>query len=144
MRTSRTRTKTLSATKEDYLRAIYLLGQQAPVGVTDVAKRLSLSKSTVSERVKDLVKDGLVEAAPYSELQLTNAGSKAAEILTYKHRIIEVFLHETLGIPKNQVHEEAERLEHACSDEVIKRLAMYLKHPTADPHGTEIKLPRRW
>lgn len=134
----------LSATKEDYLRAIYLLGLHASVGVTQVAERLHLSKSTVSERMKELVRDGLVIAAPYSDISLTPAGKQAAEVLTYKHRIIEVFLHDTLGISKNKVHAEAERLEHAFSDDVIKQLAEFLNHPTSDPHGTEILLPRRW
>ena len=129
MRTSRTRTEQLSATKEDYLRAIYLLGLQASVGVTQVADRLQLSKSTVSERMKELVKDGLVVAAPYSDISLTLLGVRTAEILTYKHRIIEVFLHDTLGVSKNKVHAEAERLEHAISDDVIKRLATLLNHP---------------
>lgn len=134
----------LSATKEDYLRAIYLLGQHAPVGVTEVAKRLQLSKSTVSERIKDLVKDGLVEASPYSSIGLTSAGTLAAEILTYKHRLIEVFLHQTLGMPKSHVHAEAERLEHAISDVVIKKLAIFLDHPTTDPHGTLIPKIAQW
>lgn len=141
MRTSTTR---ISATKEDYLRAIYILGQQAPVGVTEMAKRLGLSKSTVSERIKDLVKDELVMAAPYGEITLTEAGTQAAEVLTYKHRIIEVFLHSTLGIAKDKVHAEAERLEHACSDEVIQRLALFLHHPTTDPHGTLIPTITTW
>lgn len=144
MRTSRTSASRISATKEDYLRAIYLLGLQAPVGVTEVAKRLDLSKSTVSERMKDLMKDGLVEAAPYAAVHLTTAGVNAAEVLTYKHRMIEVFLHDTLGVPKDKVHAEAERLEHSMSDDVIKRLAAFLDHPTTDPHGTPIKTPHRW
>lgn len=134
----------LSATREDYIRAIYLLSVEAPASVTDIAKRLSLSKSTVSERVKDLEKDGLVISAPYSGVSLTKVGTEAAAVLTYKHRVIEVFLHGTLGIKKSAVHEEAEKLEHACSDEVIKKLAKFLGYPTADPHGTKISSPKSW
>lgn len=144
MRTSRPSSNKLSATREDYLRAIYLIGLKAPVGVTQVSERLHLSKSTVSERVKDLVKDGLVEAAPYGLVSLTAAGKQAAEVLTYKHRIIEVFLHQTLGVPAAAVHSEAERLEHAISDDVIKRLAKFLNYPTTDPHGTPIMVPGKW
>ncbi|MCA9357709.1 metal-dependent transcriptional regulator [Candidatus Kaiserbacteria bacterium] len=145
MRTFREETK-LSSTKEDYLRAIYLLHIKTnkPVGVTKIAERLHLSKSTVSERVQDLVSDGLASTAPYAGVTLTEAGTGRAEKLTYKHRIIEVFLHRILQVPASQVHAEAERLEHACSDDVIKRLAIFLNHPTTDPHGTVITKPNRW
>ncbi len=143
MRTARTK-QTLSATREDYIRAIYLLGHSTPVGVTQIAERLKLSKSTVSERVKDLMQDGLVTADLYSLITLTAAGIRVAEILTYKHRVIEVFLHKTLGIKKESVHKEAELLEHACSDEVIRRLASFLNNPTHDPHGTKITIPPKW
>lgn len=143
MRTARLK-QPLSATREDYIRAIYLLSQSAPVGVTQVAERLRLSKSTVSERMKDLVEDGFVIADPYSAISLTAEGLKVAETLTYKHRIIEVFLHKTLGLSKELVHAEAEQLEHACSDDVIKRLAKFLDYPTEDPHGTKIITPRKW
>lgn len=134
----------LSATREDYIRAIYLLSVEAPASVTDIAKRLSLSKSTVSERVKDLENDNLVTSAPYGGVSLTKVGKEAAAVLTYKHRVIEVFLHETLGISKDKVHEEAEKLEHACSDDVIKKLARFLGYPKTDPHGTEINPPKSW
>ncbi len=134
----------LSATREDYIRAIYLLSFDSSASVTDVADRLSLSKSTVSERIQDLVTDGLVETEPYSGVSLTAKGLEVAKVLTYKHRIIEVFLHETLGIDAEKVHIEAEKLEHAFSDEVIKKLAKFLKNPTSDPHGTKITKPKRW
>ncbi len=138
------RTKTgaqapITSTKEDYIRAIYILRRSAKeTGVTNIADRLQLSKSTVSERVKELVRDGLVTAAPYAQVELTATGEAIGKKLTYKHRLIEVFLHETLKIPKDKVHAEAERLEHAFSDEAIKRLDSFLKHPTHDPHGSPI------
>lgn len=134
----------ITATKEDYLRAIYLLSLEAPASVTDIAARLQLSKSTVSERVKVLVEDGFVSSLPYGAVTLTDTGKQAASVLTYKHRLIEVFLHNVLKIPADQVHNEAEKLEHACSDEVIKRLAVFLNHPPTDPHGTEIHTPKGW
>ncbi len=106
--------------------------------VTDIAKRLHLSKSTVSERLKELVDEGLVQAKPYSTVTLTRKGRYAATHLTYKHRMIEVFLSQVLKVPREKVHQEAELLEHACSDDVIQRMAIFLKHPTHDPHGTPI------
>ena len=144
MRTLRASATPLSATKEDYLRAVYLLAQHPPVGVTEVAKRLNLSKSTVSERVRELVNDGLLIAEPYGSITLTPKGMNEGKKLTYKHRIIEVFLHNTLKLSKDKVHVEAERLEHAFSDEVIKKLANFLGNPLHDPHGSVIPKNVDW
>jgi DtxR family transcriptional regulator, Mn-dependent transcriptional regulator len=139
MRTLVTNQSPLTSTKEDYVRAIYILNKnEQGTGVTHIAKRLKLSKSTVSERIKELVRDGLAIAAPYAEVELTKKGAAIGKKLTYKHRLIEVFLHQTLKMPKDQVHAEAERLEHAFSDEAIERLDAFLKHPTHDPHGSLI------
>ncbi len=138
-------TKPINAAREDYVRAIYILQEStAEVGVTSIAERLNLSKSTVSERLKGLVKDGLVTADPYASVWLTKKGLDVGKKLTYKHRIIEVFLSQILGVPDNQVHEEAEKLEHACSDDVIKRIAKLLNHPTSDPHGSLIPEVKNW
>jgi DtxR family Mn-dependent transcriptional regulator len=135
----------LSDTKEDYIRAIYTLHEaHGSTGVTQIADKLGLRKSTVSERLKDLVRAGLVNAELYSEVTLTKKGYAIGQKLTFKHRTIEVFLNEILKIPKDQVHEEAHRLEHACSDEVIKRLAAFLHHPTTDPHGSKIPAITSW
>jgi DtxR family Mn-dependent transcriptional regulator len=146
MRTNRNNsTDNISATKEDYVRAIFRLQQNtSTAGVTEIADRLHLSKSTVSERIKDLVADGLAETAPYAGVSLSKKGLQVAQEMNYKHRLIEVFLHQTLGMSPDDVHNEAERLEHAFSNEAIKRLASFLGHPTADPHGTEIKKPDNW
>lgn len=134
----------INATREDYIRAIYLLSQDSPVGVTDIAARLNLSKSTVSERVRALANDGMVASELYGGVSLTPAGLQIGTILTYKHRILEVFLNQTLGIHEDDVHAEAEKLEHAISDEVAKKLAKFLKYPNQDPHGTPIKKPEGW
>lgn len=129
----------LSITKEDYLRAVYILGQDdQEVTVTNLAKKLQLRKSTVSERLKDLASEGLVIAPPYKKITLTASGTQLGKKLTHKHRLIEVFLHETLGMPKELVHKEAEQLEHALSDEVARRLRKFLDQPTHDPHGSKI------
>jgi DtxR family Mn-dependent transcriptional regulator len=135
----------LTSTKEDYVRAIYKIALHGgDIGVTQIAEKLKLSKSTVSERLKELEREGFVVAKPYSSISLTEAGLEAGEKLTYKHRIIEVFLHDVLKIPAAEVHVEAEKLEHACSDEVIKKLAEFLGNPKTDPHGSEIKQIKNW
>lgn len=139
------KTQVLSATKEDYVRAIYTLQESSDeAGVTQIADKLGLSKSTVSERLKDLAQDGFVIANPYSQVELTKKGVDAGKKLTYKHRLIEVFLHSVLKLPKDKVHEEAHRLEHACSDEVIQKLAKFLDYPENDPHGTAIPKIDKW
>jgi DtxR family Mn-dependent transcriptional regulator len=129
----------LSAAKEDYIRAIYLLNSHHNnATVTDIAKKLNLRKSTVSESLKDLAAAGIVVAPPYGKVTLSAAGKKFGDNITFKHRLIEVFLHETLGMSKDAVHAEAEILEHALSDEVADRLSHFLHRPTHDPHGSKI------
>jgi len=145
MRTTAEKKSFISSTKEDYIRAIYILGQAtSETSVTQIAERLKLSKSTVSERLKELVKDDFVIADPYAQVKLTEKGLEIGQKMTYKHRIIEVFLNDILHIPKDEVHAEAERLEHACSDEVIRKLAKFLEHPTKDPHGSAIPKIENW
>lgn len=135
----------MSATKEDYIRAIYILQEDFhKTGVTEIADRLHLSKSTVSERLKSLATDGFVNADPYSDVSLTKKGIIVGEKLTFKHRVIEVFLNSVLKVPKSKVHVEAERLEHAFSDDVIKRLSKFLDNPATDPHGSEIPNIKNW
>ena len=132
---------TLTSTKEDYLRAIYLLQQKEGqiVRSRDIVKALGLSKSTVSERLSELAEQQLIQAEPYSEVKLTQKGYEIAKQLTYRHRVIEVFLHTILQFSKDQLHEQANELEHAFSDEAIKRLADYLGNPQKDPHGVSIE-----
>ncbi len=135
----------ISDTKEDYIRAIYILQEvSGTASVTQIADKLGLSKSTVSERLKDLVRDGLVIAEPYAEVKLTGRGLDLGKKLTYKHRIIEVFLNTVLKIPKDKVHKEAHLMEHAFSDEVIQKLAKFLDFPKSDPHGTAIPKIKNW
>lgn len=119
---------------------MYKLKQQkeGKVRITDIAKELCVSKSTATERLQELAKCKLVEYAPYTILDFSKKGFEIAEKLTYKHRIIEVFLHQILKIPKDKIHEEAHRLEHAFSDESIKKLAILVGNPLLDPHGQPI------
>jgi len=140
MRTNSAMAQKPSPTREDYIRAIYLLTETAEEpGITQIAEKLQLSKSSVSERVKELTKDGFTDSKPYSTVSLTKKGLILGKKMTYKHRLIEVFLHDTLKLPAEAVHAEAELLEHACSDKVIKHLADFLGNPTHDPHGSPLK-----
>ncbi|OGG16568.1 hypothetical protein A3D77_06165 [Candidatus Gottesmanbacteria bacterium RIFCSPHIGHO2_02_FULL_39_11] len=132
----------ITATKEDYIRVIYLLSLQNEnhVRSVDVAKNLQLKKSTVSESLKKLSDQKLIKYERYSSITLTPEGKLLGSTLTYKHRVIEVFLHKTLGIPVTAVHREADKLEHAFSDQTIIKLASFLNFPKEDPHGNAIVL----
>ncbi len=134
------KSKPLTLTQEDYLRAILVSQERnhGKTGTVKVAEYLKLSKSTVSERLQDLMRQKLIAPSLYADIVLTKKGRSIAEKLTYKHRIAEVFLHDVLKIPKAQVHEEAHKLEHALSDVVVKKLAEYLGRPKQDPHGSAI------
>jgi DtxR family transcriptional regulator, Mn-dependent transcriptional regulator len=132
--------KPLTATREDYLRTIRLLEErnEGLASTTETARYLHLSKSTVSERLKDLMRDGLVVPDKYSSIKLTPRGHRLAQAITFKHRVLEVFLHSKLGVPRSKVHAEAHRLEHGVSDDVAKKLHLFLGSPERDPHGMQI------
>ncbi|MEY3784150.1 MAG: hypothetical protein RLZZ230_472 [Candidatus Parcubacteria bacterium] len=145
MRTKESKTTKITATKEDYVRAIYILNlTQEATGVTDISNKLKLSKSTVSERVKELVNEGWVVSEVYGKVSLTEQGINEGMKLTFKHRIIEYFLYNVLDVSKDSLHEEAERLEHAFSDEIIQKLAKFLANPEFDPHGSPIPKNVNW
>ncbi len=130
----------MTPTREDYIRAVYSLHEQGlSVRIIDIARYLKLARSTVSERVRDLEKTRLIKTDRSGGINLTKQGMTLAEKLTYKHRLIEVFLHVVLGMDTKKVHAEAHALEHAFSDEVISHLAKFLGNPTMDPHGKRIK-----
>lgn len=134
------RTNRPTAVKEDYLRALFRLEEDAegPVRLVDVAQYLKLSRSTVSERIRELAAHGYVTHAKYGELSFTRKGRTLAAKLTHKHRLVEVFLCETLGLSPSEAHAEAHELEHALSDKVTKKIGTFLGNPTVDPHGKRI------
>ncbi len=133
--------RNMTPTREDYIRAIYCLEEQEiRVRIIDIARYLNLARSTVSERVHDLERARLIRSDRSGGIILTAHGKKRAAKLTYKHRLIEVFLHQILDVPSEKVHDEAHKLEHAFSDDVIERLARFLGNPKVDPHGKKIKL----
>lgn len=124
---------------EDYLKAIWMLQQAgAPVATSRIAERLGLSAAAVTAMVKRLAEQRLLRHEPYYGVQLTPAGELAALRVIRRHRILELFLTETLEYPWDRVHDEAEQLEHAASDELIERLARFLGGPERDPHGSAI------
>jgi DtxR family transcriptional regulator, Mn-dependent transcriptional regulator len=124
---------------EDYLKAIWGLQQDAsPVATSHLAERLGLTAAAVTAMVKRLAENQLVRHERYQGVRLTPAGELAALRIIRRHRVIELFLVEVLGYEWDRVHDEAERLEHAASDDLIERLARFLGEPDRDPHGSVI------
>ncbi len=103
-----------------------------------IAEQLVLSQAAVTAMVKRLAEQRLVAHEPYYGVRLTGAGELAALRIIRRHRVLELFLQEVLGYEWDRVHDEAERLEHAASDELIERLAVLLGDPARDPHGAAI------
>jgi DtxR family Mn-dependent transcriptional regulator len=121
---------------EDYLKAIWMLQQlESPVSTSRIAERLQLTAAAVTAMVKRLAEQKLLRHEPYYGVTLTATGELAALRIIRRHRVLELFLSEMLGYEWDRVHEEAERLEHAASDELIERLARLLGEPERDPHA---------
>lgn len=129
----------LSASAGDYLKAVWELGGSSrPVSTTEIAERLSVAPGSVTRALGRLQEKGLIEHERYRGASLTEPGRNEALRLVRRHRLIETFLLEHLGYSWQEVHEEAERLEHAVSDSFTERLAKHLGHPERDPHGAPI------
>ncbi len=125
---------------EDYLTLIWK-AYEWPDGepsTTDLAAQLGVTASTVSANLKKLARDGFIDYEAYGRITLTNAGRVIAVEIVRRHRIIETYLVQQLGLGWDQVHDEADRLEHAVSDIVLDRMDAVLGHPLADPHGDPI------
>jgi DtxR family transcriptional regulator, Mn-dependent transcriptional regulator len=133
-----TATKSPSASVGDYLKAIWEIGGPDVASTKDVAMRLSVAPASVSNMFVRLQEMGFVEYERYRGVSLTERGREAALRLLRRHRLVETFLLEHLGYSWREVHEEAERLEHAVSDGFTERLAGFLGHPDRDPHGDPI------
>ena len=124
---------------QHYLRAIYKLGQGGEaVSVTALARAQEVSPASASAMVKKLAALGLAEHAPYQGVALTPAGERVALEVIRHHRLLELYLAETLGVHVDDVHDEADRLEHAISEEIEARIDEALGFPTHDPHGDPI------
>ena len=125
--------------QEDYLKALYQLhGDQRPVPTRDLAQRLGISSPSVSEMVARLSAQGLVEHERYHGQRLTKEGRKAALELVRHHRLLEMFLVQVLGYTWDEVHDEAERLEHVISEQMEQRIFDLLGQPELDPLGHAI------
>lgn len=132
--------RSAAATVEDYLKAIHNAQEwtDAPVTSARVAERVGVGASTVSETLRRLTARGLVEHARYGAVALTPEGRRLALRQVRRHRLLETWLVEQLGYGWDEVHEEAEELEHAVSDRFVARLDVLLGHPRSDPHGDPI------
>src|SRR5438045_6544987 len=135
-----------SSTVENYLKAIYqgqstLVPDQRLVPMGQVASRLGATPGTATTMVKALAESGLAEYEPYSGVRLTAAGEKLAGLVLRRHRLVELFLVNVMGMSWAEVHEEAEQLEHVVSERLIERIDQMLGRPTHDPHGDPIPTP---
>jgi DtxR family Mn-dependent transcriptional regulator len=129
----------ISPTVEDYLKAIYKLQKQdEKVSTSAIAQRLGVSNATVTGMVKKLAEKKFLKHVSYYGVVLTGKGEKEAIKVIRRHRLVELFLKEILGLPWDKVHEEAERLEHYISDEILDRMDHILGYPKTDPHGDPI------
>ena len=129
----------LSRSVEDYLKAIYGISEQGGAASTSaVAEALDVQPASVTGMVKRLAGGGLLEHVPYRGVRLTESGTREALKILRRHRIIETYLCERLSYAWDDVHDEAERLEHAVSDQLIERMAAALEFPSHDPHGAPI------
>ena len=128
---------------QDYLKAIWSATEwgDAPLSTNSLAARMGTTAPNVTETVKRLAAQGLVEYQPYKPVTLTGKGREHAIAMVRRHRLLESFLAATLGYSWDEVHAEAERLEHAASDELIERIDQMLGRPTRDPHGDPIPTP---
>ncbi|MDP7005275.1 MAG: metal-dependent transcriptional regulator [Phycisphaerales bacterium] len=130
----------ISSTVENYLKELFLLDyqglQQIATGV--IAKSLNVTPGSATSMIKTLAESGLVEHKPHYGVKLTDRGRCLAIRVVRRHRIVEMFLVQILGMDWCDVHDEAEKLEHVVSDEIISRMDKILGHPNFDPHGDPI------
>lgn len=128
-----------SASVQNYLKAIYQLQEDnETVTTTALAGHLEISAASVTNMIKKLARLKLVRHSPYHGVELTRAGEKMALEVLRHHRLIELFLAEALGVPWEEVHAEAEKIEHVISEDLEDRIANFLGDPSHDPHGDPI------
>ena len=125
---------------EDYLKSIWKLGSK-DVGTQELASHLNIKPASVTKMILRLTEMGVVDHTPYKGASLTRRGELEALSVVRRHRLLETFLSQTLGLARDELHVEAERLEHALSKELEAAIAEYLGNPTRDPHGHPIPGP---
>ncbi len=130
-----------SLTIENYVKTVYqtcVRQGNSPAGTGQIATALGVSPGTVTSMLKTLNESGLAEYTPYEGVRLTESGRNLALRVLRRHRLIELFLSQTLELSWDEVHEEAENMEHAVSDHLIDRIEKFLGYPKTDPHGDPI------
>jgi DtxR family Mn-dependent transcriptional regulator len=131
-----------SLTVENYVKTIYLItarsGRADAVGTGELATALDVSPGTVTGMLKTLSESDLATYTPYEGARLTAVGQRLALKVLRRHRLLELFLVHTLKMPWDEVHEEAEHMEHAVSERLVDRIDSFLGHPSVDPHGDPI------
>lgn len=130
----------ISPVAQDYIKAIWNATEwgEPPITTTALAARFDTSAPNVSETVRRLARQGLVSYEPYKPVQLTEEGRRLAVVMVRRHRLLETFLVKTLGYTWDEVHDDAERLEHAVTPRMMVRIDALLGYPEADPHGDPI------
>lgn len=123
---------------QDYLKVIFKLASSGNVSTNAIAERLQISQASVTGMIKKLSDLRLTTYKPYYGVELTKTGRKIALEIIRHHRLLELYLAEALGYSWDQVHDEAEKLEHVISEEFEDKMAKILGNPTADPHGAPI------
>lgn len=131
----------LTESVQDYLKAVWKLGRDEPASTSAIAEELGVSAASATAMLKRLDALGLVEHERYHGARLTPAGERIALEVVRHHRLLELYLMEHLGLGWDEVHAEAERLEHHLSEELEARIDAALGHPTRDPHGDPIPSP---
>jgi DtxR family Mn-dependent transcriptional regulator len=133
----------LSAVAQDYLKVIWTAQEWSAdkVSTKMLAERIGVSASTASESIRKLADQGLVDHEKYGAVSLTDTGRRAALAMVRRHRLLETFLVNELGYSWDEVHDEAEVLEHAVSDRLMARIDAKLRFPRRDPHGDPIPAP---
>ena len=127
------------ASTEDYIKAVYKLEREGEkVATSSLAAQLQLTDASITDMVKKLSEKGLLKYEPYQGVGLTVKGRRMALRIVRRHRLWEMFLVKFLGFSWDQIHDEAERLEHVTSDELERRIDKALGYPAVDPHGDPI------
>ena len=126
-------------TVEEYCRVVDKMDDGSGVRSTDIAKALGLSKNTVALTLRKLSGAGFVDMERYGRVRLAQKGSRIAKKMNFRHRVLETFLVNKLGMSKSKVHQEACAMEHWVSDDTISRLYRFIGKPKTDPHGRSIR-----
>ncbi len=133
----------INISTEDYLRTIYFIYENQKdksqgIKSVEIARELKISKASVSDMIKKLIRKKYLRAEPYSNIYFTKKGLKEAKRIMHNHRVIEVFLKDILNCDLRKVHEEAHKLEHTFSEYTIKKLDKFLSNPMISPYGKPI------